>query len=413
MTTNDSNATKNGPTKTADKGTTATSAPANETPATNMTDNIADAGVAAPDATRTEQGFSEEAVSQTPRPMPAPMTMSDEPTTRNQHQRGPIARFLRSLFSHLLFAGVTVAGVLGYLYHAPMLRDLGDTVCADKVLGQWMSTPPGTTLAGHAPASPAPAQTNAPDRSNSTAAAPTAAKETIVVKSQPAAASLSSAEPSASLVPAPGHTTETSASTHTARPDGIESSHATSIAARQARPIANATPPAAQAPPASAPAIKSAARAPAPPAPPSASVAPQPTAATPAVPQQFDTAPAAPQAAAPSDPRGQMLKEWAAAREAFAKGRPEAESAYVNLVQRYPDVPELTGELGNIYFQQGKMGDAANQYYETAQRLIRLGQPGPAACLIEVMRHLDADKAKALEAQTSVPCPVQRSQSNN
>lgn len=108
-----------------------------------------------------------------------------------------------------------------------------------------------------------------------------------------------------------------------------------------------------------------------------------------------------------------MLKEWAAAREAFAKGRPEAESAYVNLVQRYPDVPELTGELGNIYFQQGKMGDAANQYYETAQRLIRLGQPGPAACLIEVMRHLDADKAKALEAQTSVPCPVQRSQSNN
>lgn len=106
------------------------------------------------------------------------------------------------------------------------------------------------------------------------------------------------------------------------------------------------------------------------------------------------------------------MKDWAAAREAFAKGKPEAVTTYLDLARRNPDVPELTGELGNIYFQQGKMNEAAEQYYETAQRLIRLGQPGPAACLIDVMRYLDADKAKALEAQTKVPCPVQRTQRN-
>ena len=107
-----------------------------------------------------------------------------------------------------------------------------------------------------------------------------------------------------------------------------------------------------------------------------------------------------------------MFKVWAAAREAYSSGKPEAVTAYLDLAKRYPDVPELTGELGNIYFQQGKMSEAAEQYYETAQRLIRRGQPGPAACLIDVMRYLDADKAKALEAQTGVPCPVQSRQRN-
>jgi tetratricopeptide (TPR) repeat protein len=110
--------------------------------------------------------------------------------------------------------------------------------------------------------------------------------------------------------------------------------------------------------------------------------------------------------------RAQMYKAWTAAREAFAKRKPEAVTAYIDLAKRYPDVPELTGELGNIYFQQGKMAEAATQYYETAQRLIRRGEPGPAACLIDVMRYLDAEKAKALESQTGVPCPVQRTQRN-
>lgn len=376
MTTSDKNATTNGPTETTSSGTAATGAPAIETHAIETpTTSATDIGMATPDATHTEPGHTE-VVSQTPRPMPIQVPVREEQASRNQHRRGPFARFLRSLFSHLLFAGIVVAGVLGYLYHAPMLRDLGDTVCADKALGQWMSTPPGTALvsrtssASAPPLTPAPASQSAPasasahshaaDQSTEPTPAPAAAKETVVVKSQPTADKLMPTPSSASTVTSPGTTTETLA------PSPTQAEPAQTAPAQAIVPTSNAgaTPPAPQA------------------------------------------------AAVPSDPRGQMLKEWASAREAFSKGRPEAESAYLALAKRFPDVPELTGELGNIYFQQGKMGDAANQYYETAQRLIRLGQPGPAACLIEVMRHLDADKARALEAQTSVPCPVQRAQPN-
>ena len=67
-----------------------------------------------------------------------------------------------------------------------------------------------------------------------------------------------------------------------------------------------------------------------------------------------------------------MFKDWGAAREAFGKGKPEATSLYLDLAKRYPDIPELTGELGNIYFQQGKMAEAATQFYETAQRLFAM-----------------------------------------
>lgn len=103
-----------------------------------------------------------------------------------------------------------------------------------------------------------------------------------------------------------------------------------------------------------------------------------------------------------------MREQWAAARQAYADGKPDAVAAYKELVHRYPDVPDLTGELGNIYFQNGAMREAAEQYYETAQRLIRRGEPGSAACLVDVMRYLDNDKAKALQEQTKVPCPVLR-----
>ncbi|HRY06776.1 MAG TPA: hypothetical protein P5114_06615 [Hyphomicrobiaceae bacterium] len=344
-------------TDTAITDTTATQTPAPAGPAANPTD---------PPAPETRVA---EALAETPQPMP----MREAPAPHNQRQRGPIARFFRSLFSHLMFAGVTVAVVLGYLYHAPILRDVGDTVCADKVLGQWMSAPPGTVLAG---------RTNSPARAEAQAGIP---------------------KPAAS---APTPTAPTPSATTSADQAG----QAETTAERE--PVATA--PAAPAGPASKSAAtnipaallttekKQIAAAP------QNVSAPLPQSETSTSPPQGGEAgtASAPEAMAPSSSRAQLLKEWAAAREAFAKGKPEAVSAYLNLAKRFPDVPELTGELGNIYFQQGNMEAAASQYYETAQRLMRLGQPGPAACLVNVLRNLDADKAKTLDAQTSVPCPV-------
>lgn len=419
--------------------------------------------------TSTTGTTANEAPPETPRPMP----MREEASRHNQ--RGPVARFFRSLFSHLLFAGVTVAGVLGYLYHAPILRDVGDTVCADKVLGQWMSAPPATVVASRSTVASPPAAPPSPTPAASAGQSEAAAKSapaTVTLKTSAKSASEGhsqspAAEPPASASAAPANATATSTTAPSASPaakpaataaadtasTGVVSPAAPPVArsaaqssSQAAQPehsapatvavapdtkpaaIANAGPStspgaAAGTPPATEPAAPSRETI-ATPAPEAASGAEtsasqQSTAALPggerattSPPHIAATTPTAPEVAAPSDSRVQMLREWASAREAFSKGKPEAVTAYLDLAKRFPDVPELTGELGNIYFQQGKMTEAAAQYYETAQRLIRLGQPGPAACLIDVMRYLDADKAKALEAQTNVPCPVQRSQRN-
>jgi len=364
-------------TDTAITDTTATQTPAPAGPAANPTDPLAP-------ETRVA-----EALAETPQPMP----MREAPAPHNQHQRGPIARFFRSLFSHLMFAGVTVAVVLGYLYHAPILRDVGDTVCTDKVLGQWMSAPPGTVLAGRTN-SPARAEAQAgipkPAASAPTPTAPTPSATTSADQAGQAETT-AEREPVATAPAAPAGPASKSAATNI--PAALQTTGKKQIAAAP-QDVSTRLPPAATSSTEAEPRQRAS--------------APLPQSETSTSPPQGGEAgtASAPEAMAPSSSRAQLLKEWAAAREAFAKGKPEAVSAYLNLAKRFPDVPELTGELGNIYFQQGNMEAAASQYYETAQRLMRLGQPGPAACLVNVLRNLDADKAKALDAQTSVPCPV-------
>lgn len=436
------------------------------------------------------QDASQASTDDVPRPMPAaaqmPSAARDEPARRNQ--RGPVARFFRSVFSHLLFAGVVVAGVLGYLYHAPILRDVGDTVCSDKALGQWMTVPPGTSLAsGPRPeaaskATPTPAAASSDSQNSGTATSEPASSTAKITKNAapsttapaerpaervkaaptpvaPVAAAPTPVVPAAST-PAPASSVDTPASKPdtsaapasaealkkpdtTTNADGGPKISPRIVVTVPIAAQAPATAPAATSPTAAAPSV--AAPSAAPPAatvaiapvrervatPPSApSAAANNAQPAPAHQQSATTVPAdrtrvavqapsnvaptspPPDTAAPTNPREQMLKDWSAAREAFSKGKPEAVTLYLDLVKRFPDVPELAGELGNIYYQKGNMAEAAVQYYETAQRLIRLGQPGPAACLIDVMRYLDADKAKALEAQTNVACPVQNTQRN-
>lgn len=434
---------------------------------------------------------SADSPTETPRPMP----ISDDGSARSSRkQRGPIARFFRSVFSHLLFAGVVVAGVLGYIYHGPILRDVGDTVCGQQALGPWMTTPPGQTIASRSATAPA---LSASQSAPMPAAAEPARREDRLVMNGPTTKSVTTvtitkghagpeaateaASQTKATEPVAAAPVTPTASEAPAAPDSVATAQpATPLSkpdASAAKPVAPQAPavetavspvskvatksgavaasePSVAAPPAqpshAAPVAKSPATAvreaatsaapvntaPAaspnsPTATPNAptAVAPKMAAASPAqqlspaqqptasrsvaeaIPTKPQSSAAAPAAATP-DSRAQMVKEWAAAREAFSKGSPEAVTAYLDLAKRYPDVPELTGELGNIYYQQGKMAEAATQYYETAERLIRLGQPGPAACLLDVMRYLDADKAKALEAQTNVPCPAQRAQSN-
>lgn len=101
-----------------------------------------------------------------------------------------------------------------------------------------------------------------------------------------------------------------------------------------------------------------------------------------------------------------LEQAWSAARKAFSEGKPEAVAAYRELAQRYSDNPDLTGELGNILFQQGKLDEAGEQFLETGKRLIARKQEARAACLAEVLAKFAPDKAAGLAKQAGIACPI-------
>ena len=425
--------------------------------------------------TTTETTQSAPEGSGTPRPEAMPSTRPE------RRQRGPVSRFFSSLFSHLLFSGVVVAGVLGYLYHAQILRDVGDTVCARQALGQWMSDQAATATASTGgatiaiqqrtpAASPAPANTPIA-ASPAPAASPVAARPAPVMTAAKTAtsppssldmrtppnvpAALATAPPPLVSAAPEASTAPMAASAPSARDtaDGKEPSPASAAAPAAAPPPVAPEPvppeqtvalaPATPAAPSQQPSDGNAA---APPshmkAAPDRSSAPSdtsastgstehPPVATANVPgpptsalakadrEDIKTTPDRASATVqPTQPNKEMVRAWIAARRAFAEGKGEAVTAYRDLAQRYPKVPQITGELGNILFQQRKLPEAAAQYYETAERLIRVGQLGPATCLIDAMtnldiiRYLDAAKVTDLKARAPEPCPLPATRQN-
>lgn len=303
---------------------------------------------------------------------------------------GKFRRFVRSVFSHLIFAALVTAGVFGYVYQDMILGRVATTVCGNDALGPY--APGGSKSAAAAPAATKPVSTTAsPPAPSSTpapavAAAPPPAKSPDVkpVASSETAGKVADASPS--VVAAPPAKAETSrplpAKTEAAKPAPAKAD------AAKAEPAQSA--PAKAAPVVSAPAAPSSAVA----AAPSPPVAP-----TPAKPAVEKTAPAAQEA---------LASAWRAAREAFNDGKPDAIDAYRSLLRAHPDVPDLAGELGNIYYAAGKWREASEQYYEAAQRYLKSPQPGYAACLLDVLRNLRAPEAERLAPQITRPCPATR-----
>jgi tetratricopeptide (TPR) repeat protein len=69
-----------------------------------------------------------------------------------------------------------------------------------------------------------------------------------------------------------------------------------------------------------------------------------------------------------SNDKGESLSQ---ARAAYAKGDPDAAiDAYQDYLQSNPDDVDARGELGNVYYSQGNLTEAAQTYYDTASRLI-------------------------------------------
>ena len=86
------------------------------------------------------------------------------------------------------------------------------------------------------------------------------------------------------------------------------------------------------------------------------------------------------------------------ARDAFWKGDiDEAVEKYTSLIATSGENPDFYGELGNVYYANGKWDDAANMYYEAGVRLVNQKHYGPAMHMVSLLRGLKSDKANLLD----------------
>lgn len=89
---------------------------------------------------------------------------------------------------------------------------------------------------------------------------------------------------------------------------------------------------------------------------------------------------------------------WITARKAFYQRNYElSEQSYQTVIDNTKDNFDAYGELGNVYFNQGKRKQAASAYFEAAAILVRKGQANRARSLIGLLRHLDKEKADKLQ----------------
>ncbi len=89
---------------------------------------------------------------------------------------------------------------------------------------------------------------------------------------------------------------------------------------------------------------------------------------------------------------------WVIARKSFYQRKYElSEKSYRDVINNTTDNYDAYGELGNVYFNQGKNTEAAAAYFEAASILVRKRQLGRAKSLMGLLRHLDESKAVDLK----------------
>ncbi|MDX1697932.1 MAG: hypothetical protein R3308_06560 [Thiohalobacterales bacterium] len=116
---------------------------------------------------------------------------------------------------------------------------------------------------------------------------------------------------------------------------------------------------------------------------------------TEAAPEPAETTTATDADAAPAKSAYQLL---AAAREAYwLRDYAVAEQNYRAMIDLDPGNPDGYGELGNMYFSQGKWDLASAAYFEAGKRLADEGQLEQARQLVDVLRGLQGPQAGELE----------------
>lgn len=89
---------------------------------------------------------------------------------------------------------------------------------------------------------------------------------------------------------------------------------------------------------------------------------------------------------------------WITARKSFYQRRYDlCEKSYQFVINNTRDNHDAYGELGNVYFNQGKNEQAAAAYFEAAAILVKKGQIRRARSLVGLLRHLDETRASELQ----------------
>lgn len=104
--------------------------------------------------------------------------------------------------------------------------------------------------------------------------------------------------------------------------------------------------------------------------------------------------------------QGNIIREtWITARKSFyQRNYSLSEQSYMDVIASTKDNFDAYGELGNVYFNQGKKKQAAEAYFEAASILVSKGQHQRAKSLLGIIRSLDRNKANKLQAliQTTI-----------
>jgi len=93
-----------------------------------------------------------------------------------------------------------------------------------------------------------------------------------------------------------------------------------------------------------------------------------------------------------------IRENWIAARQSFYQRNYDlSEQSYQKVIDSTENNEDAYGELGNVYFNQGKKEQAASAYFEAAAILVGKGQVDRAQSLMGLLRHLDKSKAGELQ----------------
>jgi len=93
-----------------------------------------------------------------------------------------------------------------------------------------------------------------------------------------------------------------------------------------------------------------------------------------------------------------IRETWVTARKSYyQRDYALSEESYQIVIDGTEDNHDAYGELGNVYFNQGKKEQATAAYYEAASILVKKGQMNRAKSLTGLLRHLDESKAEALQ----------------